>query len=90
MNFKLTFTNNKGIMEKYGSTQGRSISTNKIIEFIRPLISVDLPNLATQMTFRLSSGEGFKIIPQKISVQGSNPKIYTIKTRRSLYVFEEL
>ena len=56
MNFKLTFTNNKGIMEKYGSTPGRSISTNKIVEFIKPLISVDLPNLATQMIFRLSSG----------------------------------
>ena len=40
MNFKLTFTNNKGIMEKYGSTQGRSISTNKIVEFIKPLISI--------------------------------------------------
>ena len=90
MNFKLTFTNNKGIMEKYGSTQGRSISTNKIVEFIKPLISIDLPNMAAQMRFCLESGEGFKIFPQKISVQGNSPKIYTIKTATSLYVFEEL
>lgn len=36
MNFKLTFTSNEDIMEKYGSTQGRSISTNKIVEFVNP------------------------------------------------------
>lgn len=48
-------------MEKYGSTQGRSISTNKIVEFIKPLISIDLPNMAAQMRFCLESGEGFKI-----------------------------
>ena len=65
MNFKLTFTNNKGIMEKYGSTQGRSISTNKIVEFIKPLISIDLPNMAAQMRFCLESGEGFKIFLKK-------------------------
>lgn len=90
MNFKLTFTSNEDIMEKYGSTQGRSISTNKIVEFIKPLISIDLPNMAAQMRFCLESGEGFKIFPQKISVQGNSPKVYTIKTTRSLYVFEEL
>ena len=90
MNFKLTFTSNEDIMEKYGSTQGRSISTNKIVEFIKPLISIDLPNMAAQMRFCLESGEGFKIFPQKTSVQGNSPKVYTIKTARSLYVFEEL
>lgn len=90
MNFKLTFTSNEDIMEKYGSTQGRSISTNKIVEFIKPLISIDLPNMAAQMRFCLESSEGFKIFPQKISVQGNSPKVYTIKTARSLYVFEEL
>ena len=72
MNFKLTFTSNEDIMEKYGSTQGRSISTNKIVEFIKPLISIDLPNMAAQMRFCLESGEGFKIFPQKISVQQLN------------------
>lgn len=90
MNFKLNFSTNKEIMKKYGSIQGKSISPNKIVELIKPLISPDLPNMAAQMRFCLESGEGFKIFPQKISVQGSNPKIYTIKTARSLYVFEEL
>ena len=74
MNFKLTFTSNEDIMEKYGSTQGRSISTNKIVEFIKPLISIDLPNMAAQMRFCLESGEGFKILPQKISVKETAPK----------------
>ena len=70
--------------------RGGITSTNKIVEFIKPLISIDLPNMAAQMRFCLESGEGLKIFPQKISVQGNSPKIYTIKTARSLYVFEEL
>ena len=86
MNFKLTFTNNKGIMEKYGSTQGRSISTNKIVEFIKPLISIDLPNMAAQMRFCLESGEGFKIFPQNQCSRKQPENLHNKDSKKSLCV----
>lgn len=68
-----------------------NFSTNKEImeQFGAPhiLTSNDLPKLKNTMKFFLPTGEYFTIVPDKVRIMEN---IYTVKTMRSIYAFEQI